>query len=268
MLSAAPVLAQTAPEGRSTADTVVVNAANRNRVLNYVKAASALSVDRQVSRRAGSLCPLVAGAPREVNTYVTARLRQVGEQVGVEFERKPCQPNLLVLFSREPEVMLRQARDQRKINARFSTPQARRFMSEPRPVRWLNNVGVTAAEGRTASASNSIIVSGVDSRLSNPTRSLILGSVIVVDANRTQGVEVGALADYVALTALADIKPDANLAGHRSILNLFSDGQPAASRLTPIDMAYLRGVYKARDTASGANQMGKVATIMAEDLER
>jgi hypothetical protein len=268
VLCAGPTFAQTPTAEPAATDAVVVRAANRNRLLNYVKAASAFSPDNQVARRSGDLCPLVVGARPEVNTYVTSRLRQVGQQVGVQFERKACQPNLLVLFSNEPETMLQKAQAQKKISLNRVRPtEARRFMADGQPVRWLNGVAIVPAVGKTASA-NSLVANGVESRLSNPTRSVVRGSVIVVDANKTSDVEVAALADYVALTALTNIKPDANLSGHRSILNLFAEGGRSADRLTPLDIAYLHGVYKARDTAYGMNQAGKIATVMAEELER
>jgi len=255
--------------GQAAADTVVVRAANRGRLLNYVRAASAFSPDNQVARRSERLCPLVAGARTEVNTYVTSRIRQVGEEVGVQFERKACQPNLLVLFSNEPEVMLQKAKARNRISLNRVRPaEARRFMADGQPVRWLNGVAIEQAVGKTASGSNLATVNGVESRLFNPTRSVLRGSVIVVDANRTGDVEVAALADYVALTALTNIKPDAKLSGHRSILNLFAEGGQGVDRLTPLDIAYLHGVYKARDTAYGMNQAGKIATVMAEELER
>jgi hypothetical protein len=266
---AEPSLAQAPQPGPAAADTVIVRAANRDRLLNYVKAASAFSPDNQVARRSGPLCPLVVGAPTEVNRYVTSRIRQVGEEVGVKFEQKACQPNLLVLFSNEPEAMLHKAQARNKISLNRVRPtDARRFMADGQPVRWLNGVAIVPAAGKTASAFNSATVNGVESRLSNPTRSVLRGSVIVVDASKTSDVEVAALADYVALTALTNIKPDANLSGHRSILNLFTEGGRTADRLTPLDIAYLHGVYGARDTAYGMNQAGKVATIMAQELER
>jgi nitrogen fixation/metabolism regulation signal transduction histidine kinase len=89
-------------------------------------------------------------------------------------------------------------------------------------------VAIVPAVGKTVSA-NSVVANGVESRLSNPTRSVVRGSVIVVDAN---------------------------LSGHQSILNLFAEGGRSADRLTPLDTAY------------GMNQAGKIATVMAEELER
>ena len=92
----------------------------------------------------------------------------------------------------------------------------------------------------------------------------------MVDASQVDGVEVGAITDYIALVSLTDIKPEADLTGYNSILNLFTQGLPgsAAKRLTAFDLAYLRGVYSVRDDGSGLTQIGRIATAMAGELER
>lgn len=282
LLCVQPVSAQTpsAPATEAVSDgaveSVVVEAARRKRLLTYVRSVSTLSSDGQISRRPNRLCPFVAGAPAEVNTYVTARMREVGQEVGVQFERNACQPNLLVLFSREPEAMLRQARKRRKINFEPASPtQVQRFLDDTRPVRWWHSVvaipalGAFALDGSIEGAGQVVRAGG--SRIVPATRSVIRGSLIVVDARQTNGVKIGTLADYLTFVALTDIKPGADLSGYASILNLFStaasDGE-ANSRLTAMDLAYLRGVYGARDTSYGMNQMGKVATIMDQELGR
>jgi len=275
MFSGVPVKAQTTgADPQATVDSVTVRATNRKNLLEFVRAASALSSDGQISRRPTRLCPLVSGAPVEVNTYVASRIREVGAQVGVQFEKKSCSPNLLVLFSREPQVMLQQARDRHKIHFEPATPvQIQRFMVNTRPVRWWNSVVVIPSWGSASVVGDPDAAPEIrspGSRIKQPTRSAIRGSLIVVDASQVDGVEVVAIADYIALVSLTDIKPQADLAGYSSILNLFAQGSSgdAAKRLTAFDLAYLRGVYSVRDDASGMTQIGRIATAMASDLER
>jgi hypothetical protein len=287
LTGAVPALAQSAPiqtaspptapalEGQVAVDAVTVRAANRKRLLNYVKGVAALSSDGQVSRRPDRLCPYVVGAPAEVNTYVASRLRQVGETVGVKFEAKACQPNLLVLFSNEPETMLRRARKMRRINFSPATPsEIDRFLGSTRPVRWWHSVVVTPSTATSPLAGvidGPAIIRMENTRMLPSTRSVIRGSLIVVDAAQAGGVEVGALADYIAFAALTDVKLGAEMPDQDTILNLFAPGitrDNTARRLTPIDLAYLRGVYKTRDTSYGMNQVGKIAAVMAEELER
>lgn len=255
-------------------DSVTIKATNRKRVLDYARDVSALRGD-QISRRPLRLCPLVAGAPAEINTYVTARLRQVGESVSMSFETKACRPNLLVLFSREPDVMLKQARARYKISfAGAQLPAIERFIADPRPVRWWHMVVPTSNLGPVATMADAfgpeeLRASG--SRIVSPTRNLIGASVVVIDARQVNGVEIAALADYVAMVSLADIDARTDLPTQASILNLFAPGAPAdkvAKRLTSVDLAYLRALYRVRPDLRGFNQLSQMAALMAEELER
>lgn len=275
LITGVPAKAQTpATDPQATVDSVTVRATNRKDLLGFVRAASALSSDGQISRRPNRLCPLVSGASVEVNTFVTARIREVGAQVGVQFEKKACRPNLLILFSREPQVMLQKARDRRKIHFEPATPiQIRRFMENDQPVRWWNSVVVIPSWGAASAVGDPEgppEIKSPGSRTKQPTRSAIRGSLIVVDAGQADGVEVGAITDYIALVSLTDIKPGADVRAYNSILNLFAQGPSdgAAKRLTAFDLAYLRGVYSVRDDGSGLTQMGRIATAMAGELER
>ena len=281
LLMATPTLAQTsesapapAAAGGADIDPVTVKAANRKRVLAFARDVSTLSGE-QVSRRPLRLCPLVAGAPRQVNTYVAARLREVGQTVSISYEDKACRPNLLILFSREPDVMLTQARRRYKISfAGAQLPVIERFIADPRPVRWWHSIVATSNLGAISTMSDAFgpeEVRSPGSRIVSPTRNLIGASVVVIDAGQMAGVEIGALADYVAMVSLADIDANRSVPGHASILNLFARDVPAdkvAKHLTPVDMAYLRGLYRVRPDLRGANQLAQLATLMAEELER
>jgi hypothetical protein len=279
LLVAQPALAQT-PEptpgvaAAADIDPVTIRAANRQRVLDYARDVSALRGD-QISRRPLRLCPLVAGAPADVNTYVAARLRQVGQSVLIAFETKACRPNLLVLFSREPDLMLKQARARYKISfAGAQLPAIERFIADSRPVRWWHMVVPTSNLGPVATMGDAFgpeELRSSGSRIVSPTRNLIGASVVVIDARQVHGVEIAALADYVAMVSLADIDSSAVLPGQASILNLFADSAPAgkvARRMTPIDLAYLRALYSVRPDLKGFNQLSQMASLMAEELER
>ncbi len=255
-------------------DPLVVKAANRARTMNYVRAATRLS-DGRVSRRGPELCPVVAGAAKDVNGYVRSRLRQVAGDVGLRFEARKCYPNLLILFSREPEAMLQQARQRGKIRYDMvSIPRIDRFKANANPVRWLSYTGEIPAYGDIApggvvSGDNSGVlnVRAVDSHIIQPVASRLHYSLVVVDARKVDGVEIAALADYVSLVALADIRPDATQPDQASILNLFAEpGGP--KRMTASDQAYLRGLYKLKTDRVAPDQLGALASAMATELER
>lgn len=261
-----PAAAQDVPP--LVSDPVVVTAINRERTMNYVRAATELSAGR-ISRRGPRLCPIVAGAGRDADRYVRSRLRQVAEDVGVKFEAKACYPNLMILFSREPEVMLDQARQRGKIrHDAVSPPRIERFKANTRPVRWLSYTGEVPAYGDISSGDTNIpAYRSTDSHIIQAVASQLNYSLVVIDARKTDGIEIGALADYVSLVALADIRPDATQPGQASILNLFVEpGGP--KRLTANDWAYLRALYKLKIYRVTPDQLGALAAGMATELAR
>lgn len=250
-------------------DPLEVKAANRDRTMSYVRAATQLSSGGQVSRRSAILCPVVAGAAKDVNSYVRSRLRQVAGELGLRFDAKQCYPNLLILFSREPETMLDQARRRGKIRYdMISLPRIERFKANANPVRWLSYTGEVPAYGDISSGDTDIrAMRAPDSRILQPVASRLHYSLVVVDARQTDGVEIGALADYLTLIALADIRPDATQPDQASILNLFAEpGGPR--RMTASDQAYLRGLYKLKTDRIGPDQLSALASAMATELQR
>lgn len=271
LLASEAVAAQTSSAPESMADPLVVKGANRARTLDYVRAVTQLSSSGRVSKRPKQLCPLVAGAQPEINRYVLVRLREVADEVGVEFATRSCQPDLLVLFSREPEEMLRKARARGKIRYDdISIPRVDRFRADARPVRWLSRTMELPVQGQadggfadaafvTFQAPGSLIV--------QPVASVLYHSIVVVDARKADGVPVAALADYVSFVALANIRVNAAQSSYDSILDLFaSPGAP--KRLSNADKAYLRAVYKVRSNIGASDQLGPLATAMVDELQR
>lgn len=211
--------------------------------LGYATAATRLSPHGTVSKQLHRLCPLVIGATPETNAYVASRLRQVAGEVGVEYEHRDCYPNLLVLFSDEPDQMLGEAwRSGRISYDGISAPRMRQFQDSVQPIRWVHGTG--------------------DLYLSDKGTGLY-NSLVVIDARQTRDVPIAAIADYVSLVSLADIRPDAAQPAQASILNLFAGGATAPAGLTETDRAYLRGVYAVNRRIGGQNQVRRVAAIMA-----
>jgi hypothetical protein len=79
-------------------------------------------------------------------------------------------------------------------------------------------------------------------RLASPTNSVISHVIVIVDLGRVNGVNLGALSDYVALVALTPAEPGRGPEG-ASVLDLFAGGSPPGS-LTEADRTYLQRVYR------------------------
>jgi len=261
-----PAVAQDVPP--LVSETLVVKGANRDRTLNYVRAATALS-DGMISRRLQVLCPIVAGAGKDVDRYVRSRLREVASEVGLQFASETCYPNLMILFSREPKAMLDQARRRGKIRYdRIAMPRIDRFKANSSPVRWVSYTDDVPAYGALSDSNSSVqSMRAPDSRIVQTSASRLYYSLVVVDARQTDGVEIGALADYVSMIALADIRPDVTQVDQASILNLFAEpGGP--KRMTASDRAYLRALYKLKMDRLAPDQVVALAEGMATELER
>lgn len=170
------------------------------------------------------ICPLVRGASAEVNAYVAARLHQVANDVGARYAGSRCEPNMVVLFSSEPQQLVDEASRKGRFNYRGVTPQrADAFKNSTQPVRWMHGTSTPGMATRDARPYNSLVV---------------------VDANKTASMKVSALADYVTMVALADTQTRA--APDHSILDLFDDAGAAPQAMTDADRAYLRSVYRSR----------------------
>jgi hypothetical protein len=170
------------------------------------------------------VCPLVRGASAEVNAYVAARMHQVARQAGAAYAKRACEPNVVVLFSAEPDALIREASRSKRFNYRgVPAEAAQTFKADGRPVRWVHGGDVRGSAAGDARPHNALIV---------------------VDAAKAQDVKVSALADYLALVSLADVR--VRPAPTDSIMTLFDAGDAAPRALTEADQAYLRSVYRAR----------------------
>lgn len=170
------------------------------------------------------VCPLVRGASAEVNAYVAARMHQVAQQAGAPYAKRACEPNVVVLFSTEPDALIREAARSKRFNYRgASTAAVETFRSGADPVRWVHGGDVRGSAAGDARPHTALIV---------------------VDATKAQDVKVSALADYLAMVSLADVR--VRPAPTDSIMTLFDDRDGTPKALTEADQAYLRSVHRAR----------------------
>ena len=170
------------------------------------------------------VCPLVRGATAEVNAYVAARMHQVAQQVGAPYSKRACEPNVVVLFSAEPDALIREAARSKRFNYRgVSAAAAETFRSGADPVRWVHGGDVRGSAAGDARPHNALVV---------------------VDATKAQDIKIAALADYLVMVSLADVR--VRPAPTDTILTLFEAGDSAPPGLTEADRAYLRSVYRAR----------------------
>ena len=107
-------------------------------------------------------------------------------------------------------------------------------------------------------------------RLERTTRQDFSRVIVIVDADDAAGVQMTQLGDYLAMSSLAQLAPDAVMSGAPSILDLFDAadaGRPAPAEMTDWDIAYLEGLYRARRNAPNARtQRRDIARRMESEL--
>lgn len=276
--------AQTSTE-HGALDTVTVEARRRkaleHEVDHFVNSVTGHPSGESAPRWNEKICPLVAGLPQAEGEFVLARLSQIARQVRAPLAGEQCEVNFYVVLTHEPDVLLKKwyARDKRLFTTRNGRGAINSFLGSARPVRvWYNSD--LLSEGGVLDSPNAgtagLIGTGID-RANVPTNTvhsasrlrfgavLSLSSVIVVvDANRLEGLNFGQLADYVAMIGLAQVRLDADLGATPTILTLFRsvDNRPAA--LSTWDEAFLSSLY--RTEQSNVTQLSNMQRSMLDSI--
>lgn len=230
----------------------------------------------QIARRATGV-GLRAGAPGcATNVFVFFTADSDALAQGLLRDRK----GLLAYYHEENVVTLGQA-------------ALSEFIETPRAVRWWHVAQTYGADGQRLGGDNASTMAGppppmseggAQADMSSPaasggfsaaqgirssgsrlggasaqhgTRQDFNRAIIIVDGRHAAGVPLAALADYVAMVALAQIDPNADTSGFPSILNLFAaraSGALPPAGMTAWDISYLDGLYHASRTAPNSQQ--------------
>ncbi len=255
-------------------DEVVVTASQLNVLAQFLNEAADTTNDRQFARWNSKICPLALGLSERQNTYVQSRVTDLARQVGAEVAEQSCRPNVLILFSAQPEKMLRAAFRAKKLRLPGEQPLAvSRFLSTDRPVRWWHRIEAEALFGESGAIDEeqaSPVLRSNGSRIRIPVQGSFRAALIVVDTRKAAGMKFRRLAGYLAMASLGQMDPDADLAGFPTVLNAFSSSKEEAEKfedLTEWDVAYLRALYSAASDRYGLAQRGEITRRMGRTLK-
>jgi hypothetical protein len=88
---------------------------------------------------------------------------------------------------------------------------------------------------------------------------------VVVDLGRSKDLNVGQLADYIAMIGLAQIREDAEPGAAPTILHLFADtGAARPQGLSSWDQAFLKSLYSTN--SSSVVQLDEIKFRLYRDL--
>lgn len=241
------------------------------------------------------VCLLVENLAPEAKSIVSARIVARAENLGIKVG-EGCRPNLVVVFTSDGSATATDlvSAIPTLFRLKAGEPQGDRhelavFETTTAPVRWWTMSGdystyrgafLTPTHGEDSQFGLSSDQNGsAPMRAADPGEiysnqsqvRAIIRSTVVVDTRQTGGVSTEALADYIAMVALAEVDPEADTQKFPTILNLW-DGQADLPAMTTWDWAYLKGLYKAEIRISGSIspvrsrfQLNEIARSMAGD---
>ena len=110
---------------------------------------------------------------------------------------------------------------------------------------------------------------GTGSLVPPQNRSQFVNVLIVVDAGKLAGHEIGPVADYIAMLALSQAATLDACSPLPSILDVFAahcTTRPTPTALTDSDLAFLKALYSSDLSTSGSFARTRVAHAMARDM--
>jgi len=254
------------------------------RVQTYVrKITSSTRFQREsLARWNKSLCFLVAGLPRRDAEFMVGRLTTVAQSVGAHVQARECSrrnANFYVVFTPDPAPTLKYLKWHPKLlfDRDANSVQINKFLqdSTPLPVRVWHNAELIGPSGMRVGTINSC--AGFDSpsfkmncesggtRLTVQAVEGLTEAVIVFDANRISGMNLGQLSDYTAMAGLVDLDINADLAQAPTILRLFTQAEGSRPQgLTQWDQAFLSATY--HTDQKSFDQRYTIARNVARDL--
>jgi hypothetical protein len=226
----------------------------------------------QFPRFRDEICVRVVGLPAEFNAFVEKRLGEIAVQVKAPLSKAGgCTPNVDVIFTTEPQALLTDIAKRKDILLGFywNETTLKRLAAFKRPIgawyvtRTRSASGESRLEIHDPTDYQNPRVGRAGSRLSNGMSSEIVHSLIVADSNKVAGQKIEAIADYVAVLALAKWQRLEECNGMHTILNLMADGCDVSERpeaATRMDLALLSGLYSVETQVAGSQQRMSIAS--------
>lgn len=233
---------------------------------------------RNPARWPKKVCVGAANLEREAAQAIVDRVTQVALQIGLEIGEPGCDANILIVAADNGSAMATALVEYRPVvfrphyaGATRGMLQLARFQQTAAPVRWwhvaLPVVGDTGRPAvRVPGSDRGPLIPG-NGRLRTEVRNELRRAFVIIDVEQVSNISFQQLTDYVAMAALAQIDPDADMSAFPTVLNVFDDPASAAS-MTDWDLSYLGALYGAHLTQRiPGHQARAVGNIMARDLQ-
>ena len=219
------------------------------------------------------LCVGVVNLAPDYAQALADHVSAVAMAVGLQAGEPGCRPNLLILADSDGDALAQALTDQ---GMRFFRPDLddsnlgraalRRFETSGAPVRWWHvNMASDPDTGGVVPDGGVVGVRNV-SRIRQNFEQELVWAIIILDTRRIGSVEFHALADYVAMAALAQFDDRADMSAWDTVMNLFDEEQENRGlRMTQWDLDFIRSLYAARGDGTGTLQSTEIGYAM-DDL--
>lgn len=245
-------------------------------VQDFVGEVAAAPRGRLLARWDGRVCVGVVNMTEQHAQFMIDRVVSRAVEVGLDSGEPGCRPDIMIIATNDANQLARDLVSDNPSGFRparggtdLGRAALRRFQNSEAPVRWWHvSLPVSVDTGEVA-----IALDGEDgpptisvrdaSRLRSNVRDEMKRAVVILDISRIGSIGFGALSDYVAMIALAQVDPQADTTGYPSILNLFNDissGVHPPERMTDWDLNYLSGLYSAREDSARTGQQQRAIT--------
>ena len=247
-------------ETTSTPDTVIIEARRdreiQRQITKFVSGGVVTYSNDSLERWNQPICPLVAGLPSRPAEFIRARVSEVARDSHAPLGAEHCNPNLVVVITNDPDQLIEKW--YRRFPGLFDTCNGlgpvKQFLHSRQPVRVFYNAKFTSAGGPSAGdlildgvnipvPSDCLSTSTVGTYLHRGRVHELTSVIIVVDGRQTTAINMGQLADYIAMIGLAQIRVQADTGTAPSILHLFQGSDPQPPGLSPWDEAFLHSLY-------------------------
>jgi hypothetical protein len=255
-----PATLSSSSDSRQGMDSVTVEAQRDGQLKSQISEFVAGFVFRygndSLARWNTPICPLVAGLPSERGEFILARVSQVARDSHAPLAAEHCTPNLFVIDTDNPDLLLEKwsQRHRGLLNTCNGMGYIKAFLHSRQPVRVYYN-------GKCRYSSGGAVM-GSHMRYTDVQE--LTSVIIVVDSQRTTDLNIGQLADYVAMVGLAQVRADADSGEAPSILSLFGKPDPRPQGLSRWDQSFLHGLYTTNQ--SSVLQLITIKTSMFKQI--
>jgi len=292
------MLAAGAAAAQPTENVTVTGTRERQVLEKFVQGfAAPARITGKLARWEDGVCPIVVGLKPQFTTFIAGRVKQVAATVGAPVNGNAgCRPNLQIVFTSAPQALLDNVRQKQEPFLGYADSREQRIAlaTVKHPIQaWYTtatkdlrgNVQIdsarTAGKGMeityacmppqegmcTLHLSNAHGASVTGNRLGDGLRTGFYHVIVVAEPAKLLDHEMGTLADYIAMVALAQIPQPETCQPLPSIVNLLARDCAPVTALTGNDLAYLRGLYKMSPSLTLGVQESEIAYRMEQSLK-